>query len=54
MDNAFVRSQRDVLAHFGVLENSGLSDTQVEASRLKHGKNGRLQAPSDNMTKQIG
>lgn len=42
MENAYVRSPRDVLAHFGATEASGLSDSKVEASRLKHGRNGRL------------
>lgn len=50
MDDAYVRSPRDVLAHFGVAEHSGLSDSKVEASRLKHGKNGRTRSPlRDNM-----
>jgi Ca2+ transporting ATPase len=42
MENAYVRSPRDVLAHFGATEAHGLSDSQVEASRLKHGKNGMI------------
>lgn len=41
MDNAYVRSPRDVLAYFGVTEHTGLSDSKVEASRSKHGKNGK-------------
>jgi len=41
MDNAFVRSPRDVLEHFGATEAFGLSDSKVEALRLKHGRNGR-------------
>lgn len=41
MENAYVRSPRDVLAHFGATEAHGLSDSKVEASRLKHGRNGR-------------
>ena len=41
MENAYVRSPRDVLAHFGATEAHGLSDSKVEASRLKHGRNGK-------------
>ena len=42
METAYVRSPRDVLAHFGATEARGLSDSQVEASRLKHGRNGMI------------
>jgi hypothetical protein len=42
MENAYVRSPRDVLEYFGATEVHGLSDSQVEALRLKHGRNGRL------------
>ena len=42
MENAYVRSPRDVLAHFGATEANGLSNSQVEASRLKHGRNGTI------------
>ncbi|TKX20346.1 calcium-transporting ATPase-like protein 2 [Elsinoe australis] len=39
MDNAFVRTAQDVLSHFQVTEERGLSQSAVEASRQKHGKN---------------
>lgn len=39
MDDAFVRSTRDVLTHFNVSEESGLSDSAVLSSREKHGSN---------------
>ena len=42
MDNAFVRSAQDVLQHFGVTEQAGLSDNKVEASRQKYGRNGMI------------
>ena len=44
MDNAYVRSTKDVLAYFQVVEESGLSDSAVAASLAKHGKNGKIQA----------
>lgn len=40
MENAYARSPRDVLAYFGAQENAGLSTSQVEDLRKKHGKNG--------------
>lgn len=39
MDDAFVRSTREVLTHFNVLEESGLSESAVLSSREKHGSN---------------
>ncbi|KAK5164145.1 uncharacterized protein LTR77_010236 [Saxophila tyrrhenica] len=39
MDNAYVRSSDDVLKHFDVSENTGLSAKAVEQSRSKHGPN---------------
>ena len=42
MDNAFVRSPKEVLEHFNVSEQTGLSDVNVTASRQKHGSNGML------------
>lgn len=42
MDNAFVRSTQDVLREFGVTENAGLSQSQIIASRQKHGRNGKF------------
>ena len=42
MENAFVRTPADVLAHFGVAEQAGLSESQVQQSRQKYGPNGNL------------
>lgn len=53
MENAYVRSPRDVLAHFNVSENTGLSDSVVEASRQKYGKNGMADIRIDEVS-QIG
>ncbi|EGP85744.1 unnamed protein product [Zymoseptoria tritici ST99CH_3D7] len=39
MDDAYSRSTAEVLKHFQVTEQSGLSESAVEASRQKHGKN---------------
>jgi len=41
MNDAYVRSTTDVLSHFNVTEQTGLSDGQISASRMKHGPNGR-------------
>jgi Ca2+ transporting ATPase len=40
MDDAYVRSTEEVLKHFQVTEQGGLSESAVETSRQKHGKNG--------------
>jgi len=40
MESAFTNSAQDVLAHFNVTEQKGLSEQAVLASREKHGKNG--------------
>lgn len=40
MDDAFVRPTKDVLAHFKVAEQSGLSPAQVQGLRAQHGPNG--------------
>ncbi|KAK5132465.1 hypothetical protein LTR08_009076 [Meristemomyces frigidus] len=45
MDNAYVRSPREVLEHFNVSEQTGLSDITVAASREKHGKNAIPEEP---------
>ncbi|GAB7366679.1 hypothetical protein MBLNU230_g8662t1 [Neophaeotheca triangularis] len=45
MDNAFVRSTKDVLAHFNVSIERGLSQKQVEAQREKHGRNSIPEEP---------
>ncbi|EME39239.1 hypothetical protein DOTSEDRAFT_75085 [Dothistroma septosporum NZE10] len=39
MDNAYVRSPQEVLKHFNVSEQQGLSESAVQASRQKHGRN---------------
>lgn len=41
MDNAYVRSPKEVLEHFNVSEQAGLSDITVTASLQKYGKNGK-------------
>lgn len=40
MEGAYVRSAQDVLGHFKVSEQSGLSATAVVANREKYGENG--------------
>jgi len=40
MDNAFTRTPQEVLAHFQVTEQEGLSNQAVVASREKYGRNG--------------
>ncbi|KAK3110278.1 hypothetical protein LTR53_015593, partial [Teratosphaeriaceae sp. CCFEE 6253] len=45
MDNAFVRSPKEVLEHFHVAEDSGLSDLGVESAIQKHGKNAIPEEP---------
>jgi P-type Ca2+ transporter type 2A len=42
MDNAYVRSPREVLEHFNVNEDAGLSDMAAAAAQQKYGKNGTL------------
>lgn len=44
MDDAYVRSPQEVLKHFGVSEQAGLSSSAVEASRREHGRNGEFKA----------
>jgi len=39
MDNAYICSPREVLRHFDVSEQTGLSRSAVEAARQKHGRN---------------
>lgn len=48
MDGAFARSTDDVLQHFQVSPERGLSEAQVKASLEKHGRNGTHQ-PSASM-----
>ena len=40
MESAFLASTESALAHFHVSEKAGLSTSQVEAAREKHGPNG--------------
>jgi hypothetical protein len=40
MDNAYALPIDAVLANFNVQERSGLTDSQVEELRKKHGRNG--------------
>ena len=39
MDNAYVRSAQDVLKHFHVSEQTGLSEKAIAAARETHGRN---------------
>jgi len=52
MNTAFTKTGADVLAHFQVKEQDGLSDQQVKESRQKNGPNGEpgwpLRKPSTN------
>lgn len=40
MENAYAKSTSEVLKFFSVSETLGLTETQVKASREKHGRNG--------------
>jgi Ca2+ transporting ATPase len=40
MENAFTQSTNEVLSRFSVTEHDGLSDSQIQQSREKHGPNG--------------
>jgi magnesium-transporting ATPase (P-type) len=40
MENAFARSTAEILKHFAVTEQKGLSEAQVQQSTEKYGKNG--------------
>jgi hypothetical protein len=40
MEAAYLSATEEVLKHFNVTEENGLSDKQVEKSLAKHGKNG--------------
>jgi len=41
MENAYVYSPQQILEHFGVSEQKGLSDVQVQIAQEKYGRNGR-------------
>lgn len=40
MESAYVRSTQEVLGHFQVTEDRGLSDDEVKQQLEKYGKNG--------------
>jgi Ca2+ transporting ATPase len=41
MENAYTKTPAEVLRHFQVTEEKGLSEQQVRSLREKHGKNCR-------------
>jgi hypothetical protein len=43
MEDAYLWSTSDVLSHFKVTEEDGLSDQQVQVQRSKYGHNGMRQ-----------
>ena len=45
MEASFLSSAEEALRHFGVTEESGLSDSQVKSSRATYGCNGRVSLP---------
>lgn len=53
MERSFLRAPGDVLAHFGVGEQSGLSSTQVVASRKKYGSNAIAEDPPTPLWKLV-
>lgn len=42
MENAFAKSTSEVLKHFSVSETQGLTEAQLNASRERHGRNGKV------------
>jgi Ca2+ transporting ATPase len=40
MENAYTKTPAEALRHFQVDEHKGLSASQVQSAREKHGKNG--------------
>jgi magnesium-transporting ATPase (P-type) len=46
MENAYTKTPAEVLQHFQVTEDKGLSEQQVKELRAKHGKNGKFAHPS--------
>lgn len=42
MENAYVCSTADILEHFSVTKQDGLSDSQVQALRDRFGRNGKV------------
>jgi cold shock CspA family protein len=47
MDAAFLCTTKEVLEHFGVTEEGGLSHSQVVSFEAKYGRNGRTAAALD-------
>jgi Ca2+ transporting ATPase len=45
MEAAFARSTKQVLAHFKVDENTGLTNNQIDELRKKHGRNSIPEEP---------
>lgn len=45
MEDAFARPVADVLKHFGVTAEGGLTDARVAEQLAKYGKNGALGPP---------
>lgn len=41
MEDAYAKSKEEVLKHFGVSENLGLSQEQFRRNQKKYGPNGR-------------
>lgn len=41
MEDAFSKTSEEILKHFGVSENLGLSQEEVKKNRLKYGPNGK-------------
>ena len=40
MEAAYLSTTQEVLKHFDVKEDTGLSDAQVNVSKIKYGRNG--------------
>ncbi|EKD17245.1 uncharacterized protein L3040_008890 [Drepanopeziza brunnea f. sp. 'multigermtubi'] len=53
MENAYARSTSDVLSFFSVSETQGLTESQVAASREKHGRNAIAEDPPTPIWKLI-
>ncbi|KAI9800559.1 MAG: hypothetical protein M1833_003217 [Piccolia ochrophora] len=45
MDNSYLRTTQEALRHFNVSEQEGLSDSRVETSKQKYGKNALPEEP---------
>lgn len=53
MENAFARSTGEILKHFAVSEQTGLSEAQVKENTEKYGKNGMRPSRPPPSTKAI-